>query len=381
LFLLVFRVTAILPESGHSRILIVSDFSKTYMKYIFIFKKLPKYIIISAIFKLIFIFLGNTLSYYNINTIYLYLLIAILLSYSFFTCKNKFEYITIIATLVAFWYILGNVFIINGLQDLSFFKSFVFNYYGELSFDLSNCFLDNQNKNVINDNFDCLSEEKKLIETKVYDTSGNVEKLKVENFYNPLYLENYSEETFETNLDFSYETLDRQLERSHNIKYIKLQAKLLKINDLRSSSVLSETEALNNLIDNLSKYKDEALKFKCIIEDIDMKTEKFYPAEAKVLFTEYKDQLIPVLIANINECLDNLISPQNVPLPEQTEEELISLNEPLPEQTEEKTSLEAEDFMADAIKNLDMFSEKDSLEAEDFMADAIKNLGMFSEKD
>lgn len=102
MFLLVSRVTAILPESGHSRILIVSDFSKTYMKYIFIFKKLPKYIIISAIFKLIFIFLGNTLSYYNINTIYLYLLIAILLSYSFFTCKNKFEYITIIATLVAF---------------------------------------------------------------------------------------------------------------------------------------------------------------------------------------------------------------------------------------------------------------------------------------
>jgi hypothetical protein len=62
----------------------------------------------------------------------------------------------------------------------------------------------------------------------------------------------------------------------------------------------------------------------------------------------------------------------------------ITLNEPLPEQTEEKKSLEVEDFMEDAIKNLGnvMFSEKDSLEVEDFMEDAIKNLGnvMFSEK-
>jgi hypothetical protein len=165
---------------------------------------------------------------------------------------------------------------------------FAANYYGELSFDLSNNFMDSHNKNVINESFDCLSKEIKLIETKVYDTSGSVEKLKVENCYIPLYLENYSEETFESNLDFSYETLDRQLERSHNIQNIKLQAKLLKINDLRSSSVLSEAEALDNLKDNLYKYKAEDLKFKGIIEGIDMNTENFYPAEARVLFTEYR---------------------------------------------------------------------------------------------
>jgi hypothetical protein len=231
------------------------------------------------------------------------------------------------------------------------------------------------NKNVINDNFDCLNKEIKLIQIKVYDTSDRVEILKVEKFYNPL------EETSETNLDFSYETLDRQFERSANIKNIQLQAKYLKINDLRSSSVLSEAEALENLKDNLSKYKAEDIKFESIIKDIDMMTENFYPAEAKVLFTVYKDELIPVLIANINECLDNILSPQNVPLPEQSEEEIISLNEPLPEQTEDNNSLEVEDFMKDAIKNLGMFSEKDSLEAEDFMEDAIKNLDMFSEKD
>lgn len=266
----------------------------------------------------------------------------------------------------------------HGLLDLSFFTGFAANYYSELNFDLSNYFLDSGNENVIN----CISKEEiKLNDTKVYDTPSSVEKLKVEKFYDFLYLENYLE-TVKPNVDFSNETLDHQLERSHNIKNIKLQAKLLNINDLSSSSVLSEAEALNNLKDNLYKYKAEDLKFKGIIEKIDMNTENFYPPEARVLFTEYRE-LIPVLIENINECLDNLLPPQNVPLPEQTQDELNSLevsyiNAPL---QEEKNSLEVEDFMEDAIKNLGMFSEKDSLEVEDFFEDAIKNLGMFSEKD
>lgn len=72
------------------------------MKYSFIFKKLPKYIIISAILKLILFFLINILSFYNINVLYFYLLIAILLGYSFFTCKNKIEYLAIIGILVGF---------------------------------------------------------------------------------------------------------------------------------------------------------------------------------------------------------------------------------------------------------------------------------------
>lgn len=333
------------------------------MKYHLIFKKLPKYIIISVIFKLILNFLSNTLSFYNINAIYFYLLIAMFLWFSFFTCKNKAEYIIIITILMGFWYILINVFIINGLQDLPFLTGFAVFYHNEFSFDLSNNFIDSDNKNAMNKSFDYLSKEIKLIETKVYDTSSSVEKLKVENYHNPLHLENYSEETYETNLDFSYETLDRQLERSHNIQNIKLQAKSLKINDLRSSSIVSEAEALDNLKDNLYKYKAEDLKFKGIIEKIDMNTENFYPAEAKVLFTEYRE-LIPVLIGNINECLDNLLPPQNVPLPEQTEEELNSLevdsiDVPLLEQIKEENSLEVEDIMEDAIKKLGMFSEKD----------------------
>jgi hypothetical protein len=65
----------------------------------------------------------------------------------------------------------------------------------------SNNFMNSQNKNVVIENWNCLCKDKTLIETKGYDPSGSVEKLKVGKIYNTLYLNNFSSETSETNLD------------------------------------------------------------------------------------------------------------------------------------------------------------------------------------
>jgi hypothetical protein len=257
------------------------------------------------------------------------------------------------------------MFSINELQYLSFFRFFAANYDGVFSFDLpvsptndyySNNFMNSQNKNVLSESLDCLCKDKPLIERKVYDPLDSVEKLKVEKFYNPLYLNNFSDETSETNLD-------PKLERLQNIQNIKLEAKSsLNIKDL-SKFVLSKEDLLEMVKDNLKKYEAEALKFSDTIESIDKKKEPFYDPKSKILFLIYLNELIPCLIENnrsslfnmLSDILSNLsyipeekqseleafLSAQNVPLPEQTEEEIESLspspqNVPLPEQTEEE---------------------------------------------
>ena len=288
---------------------------------------------------------------------------------------------------------------VTELKYLSFFKGFLVYYYEELSFE--------SDKDLDFKSFNYLSGENlEIYETKVYDTLDDVKIPKVEYFY-PLYLESSLEETFETldshlevedimeddkkNLDIFYENSSLEetfetlnSERSLNIRNIKLEAKSLEIKDLRASMVLSDADILHNFKDNLVKYEAEALKFIGIIEGIDNNTEIFYPAKAKDLFIEYLG-LIPRLIGDINESLDNLL-PQYLPLPEQTVEELSYLNESfinksLPEQIENVNSLEPEDIMEDAIENLCIFSDKSSLEPEDIMEDALKNLDMFYEKD
>lgn len=318
------------------------------------FKKLAKYIIIGAIFKLILYFFCIILSFNDIVVIYLYLLVWIFLVYSFFYCKNKVEYITTLIILAGFWYIVSNIFTYE-LLDFPFFAGVLVNYT-ELSFDFSNNFLDPDNKNLTR--FDCLSKDIKLIKSDVYDISGSVEKLN-----NPLYLENTSGETEKKIIYLSEETEEinylpsplpvENLDRKDYINNIKLESKILNIKDLRSSSILSQTELLTNLLDNYSKYTAEDLKFRRIIDDIDMGRENFYPPNARDLFIQYLE-LIPVLIENINESVGNLLPP----LPEQTEEEINLLLNPSPEQTEETKFLEAEDYMEDII-NLNWFSEKD----------------------
>lgn len=74
------------------------------------FKKLAKYIIISAIFKSILKILEIILIFFCISVIYLYLLVWILLIYSFFICKNKAEFIITIVLLAGFWFIVSYTF-------------------------------------------------------------------------------------------------------------------------------------------------------------------------------------------------------------------------------------------------------------------------------
>jgi hypothetical protein len=197
---------------------------------------------------------------------------------------------------------------------------FAANYNDIMSFDLSNYyypdnFINLKIKNV--EIFSCLcKKEIELSGTKEYDRLSNIEELKDYNNYNALDLESYSSETSETNNETN---LDRQLERSHNIKNIRLQANSLEIDNLRTTSVLSGEEIIKILTDNLTKYKAEYLKINGIIGSIDMNTEAFFHSESKSEFVLIKE-LLPILITDIINSLNSLdVSPENVPLPEQTE--------------------------------------------------------------
>jgi hypothetical protein len=210
-----------------------------------------------------------------------------------------------------------------------------------------------QNKDVLIESTDCLYKDLKLFEIKGYNPLGNVEKLKFEKFYNPLYLEIFSSETPDTNLD-------PKLKRLQNIANIRLQAESLNIKDL-SGFVLSKADLLQMVKDNLIKYEAEALKFQDTINNIENGTEPFYDPNSRILFLQYLNELIPRLLEDNRAYLFNMISDilrnishipdetlaelesflsaQNVPLPEQTEEEIDSLSAqsvPLPEQTEEE---------------------------------------------
>lgn len=188
-----------------------------------------------------------------------------------------------------------------------------------------------------------------------------------------------------------------------NIVKIRLQANSLNIEDL-SGTVLSKAEIIGMVKDNLIKYEAEALKFNNTINSIENGTEPFYDPKSKILFTQYLTELIPRLLEdNISSLfnflsdklsdlsyipretqveIESFLSAKNVPLPEQTEEEIESLSPqsvPLPEQTEE----EIESLLPQSVPLPEQTEEEINslVEAEDFMEDAIKNLGMFSEKD
>lgn len=364
-------------------------------------KLLLKYILISAIIKLIFFIIVTTLSYFNLETIYLYRLIWTLLFFSFYTSKNKREYIITMIILAGFWYTLGNIFSLNELESLPFFSLFALNYQ-EAFCDFGPSFTNDYLNKVINypnaiENFNCICEDLKLssyhIEIKGYDPSAS------------LYF--FSSETSQINLDSN-------LERIHYIEKIRSQGQILNIKDL-SGFILSKADLLDMVKDNLIKYEAEAIKFNNTINNIENGSELFYDPKSKILFLQYLNELIPCLLENnrsslfnmLSDILSNLsnipeetqgqlesfllaqivplpeqteleiesLSPQSVPLPEQTEEEIESLSPqsvPLPEQTEEEIN---------SLINYLEVEEINSLEVEDIMEDAINNLGMFSEKD
>jgi len=186
----------------------------------------------------------------------------------------------------------------------------------------------------------------------------------------------------------------KKLARSELISKLRLQGESFSI----TSPNISIGYQLDTVMDNLVKYEAERLKFLNIVDNIDKDRELFYDPKAKILFLQYLDLLphliedlrlreftllsnLPALPEQTQEEIDSL-SPQGVALPEQTQEEIDSLSPQgvaLPEQTQEEiTTLSEQDGQ---ISKSPSSEKKSSLKAEDFMEDALKNLGMFSEKD
>jgi Cytochrome C and Quinol oxidase polypeptide I len=189
-----------------------------------------------------------------------------------------------------------------------------------------------------------------------------------------------------------------------------------KISKVRNLHITIEKQALNLSLKEqlglvfreIDQYNFKIQGFKHTISNIDEGTEKFYPDSAKILFLKYVD-LINSLLDELNsrclniifnialpeqtpEEINELINPLYIPLPEQTTEEVDSLSPqsiPLPEQTtEEVDSLSPQSIPLpeQTTEELEFLSSQNVLfpeqieEAEDFMYDAINNLDMFSEK-
>jgi len=131
---------------------------------------------------------------------------------------------------------------------------------------------------------------------------------------------------------------------------------------------LSLTSQLESLVNLYNEYSLQKVKFEGTVLDINSGKEYFYPSESKILFIQYietidillgfiKDGKLNIIGAiqaeNISQELTNKLNDllvdivSNIPLPEQTEEEIGSLYEP-------------EDYMSDAVYGMDMFSEKSS---------------------
>lgn len=170
----------------------------------------------------------------------------------------------------------------------------------------------------------------------------------------------YEEEIFDTNKNKEYI-------RSLFFEKMKEQGGFSK-----KSLNLSLLEELEQVTYESDTYEAQKQKFKDIIINIDQNKENFYPLESKILFVQYIE-VIQHLLKELNLRKLNIIS--NIPLPEQTKEEVeyltkgieeIKSSEPkdilLPEQTEEEINslLEPEDFMSDALNYMNIFSEDKS---------------------
>jgi len=139
---------------------------------------------------------------------------------------------------------------------------------------------------------------------------------------------------------------------------------------------ISLTSQLDSIVNLYNEYNIQKVKFAGTIQDINNGKEYFYPSESKVLFSQYietidtrlgflnenklnliegiqKENLAKELTINkeltnkLNSLLVDIVS--NIPLPEQTEEELDAL-------------YESEDYMSDAIYSMNMFSDESESE-------------------
>lgn len=372
-----------------------------YINFVFVLKKLPQYLLISAIFKSIFYGLTTILIFFNLNPLYLIIFVWILLFLNFCFSSYKEEYIIVIIFISFFWYIMSNYilldiisqfeFIFNEIDICFLFSNFNSNYCDLLTFnscDEIKNFIDLKEKqfkfNFVNFIFDMINSwfSAELKETEQYDVLGGVQKLVVqEKFYSKssfytleiipidlfcndhnnydnkiLFEDTYEEKTLNINKN-------KELIRSLFFEKIKNQGGLTTTN-----LNLSLSEELKKVTYELEAYEAQKQKFKSIIINIDNDKEEFYPSEAKYLFVQYIE-VIEHLLEELNSRKFNIIS--KIPLPEQTKDEIHFLvkdkeikslnpeNIPLPEQTEEEINslLEPEDFMYDALNSMNMFVE------------------------
>jgi hypothetical protein len=206
-------------------------------------------------------------------------------------------------------------------------------------------------------------------------------------------IKKHSSEYFENITEVAYLEL-----KKNKIELIKN----LKIKILDDNTIISNSQVLYNLTQELEVKELAVQKFNRIINDIDAGKESFFPLESKPLFIEYIEA-IHFLIEELKNTIFNLII--NIPLPEPTTEEVnffncTALNTPLPEPTSEEVNFlnctalntplpeptsEEDDFLNCTPLNTPLpeqsVKEVDSLlEAEDFMNDAINILEMFSNK-
>jgi hypothetical protein len=362
------------------------------LNYTSIIKKLPKYILISVAFKFFFFIFLSILNICDINALYFKILIWILIFNNVLISKNKREYVIIIILLVGFWFIVGYIFseIFTGFP--SFLLFFAFNYDDSLSLDCSsNDYYShkllslNSEKWIFKEYSSIFYPLKNwfkginLVEGKEYDRIGEVHKVNgyaeklskdldglEDNSYKPFVNYTGNEEVFEN-------AESKKLIRSELIKKFRLQGGLFNI----TRPNLSIGYQLDTVLDNLVKYEAERLKFLNIIDNIEKGQELFYDPEARTLFIQYLD-LLPHLIEDLRLREVTLLS--NLPaLPEQTQEEIDSLSPQgvaLPEQTKEEIAA-----LSKQDDQMPVSPSEKSLEAEDFMEDALKNLGMFSDKD
>lgn len=383
-------------------------YDSIYIDFLIVIKKLPKYFLISIFFKLIINGVTTILTIFGINPIYFFIFLFVVIFWNFCFSVYKEEYIITFFFIGSFWYIMSNYILLDNFihiykdmystkNNCFYFNNFLYNYDNLLSFNLSfnyDFYSKNLELNIEFNFFKFIFNIFKpwlnieLEEIEEYDVLGGVQKQIIKKIFyfsnlsitskQPYFYEFKSYVDYSFNISYEDICEDRYEEiygPNKNKEYIRslfFEKMREEGGFLKKSLNLSLLEELEQVTYELDTYETQKQKFKDIIINIDQKKENFYPSESKILFFQYIE-VIQHLLKELNLRKLNIIS--NIPLPEQTEEEIeyltksieeIKNSEPkdilLPVQTEEEINslLESEDFMSDALNYMNMFSEDKS---------------------
>jgi len=357
------------------------------------FKKLPKYILISGIIRLIVFIVACLFLDINYNILKLFFLI--LLFTNLFLSKNKVEYILTILFLMGFWFIIFDNIIVYYIfkyincinEQISSYTPFIVfasSYDDLISLDLFN-------KDYNSNSLDSIDLKRKYFHM---DDFYMLLKLGAKNTFFLYNINMIVDPTVDSvNLEVREDETMNLNNVSKNREKVRLEiANWMKEDDKLFNNIISAVKQLKDIEFNLEKYEAEKIKFNNIISNINNGTELWYPPESVNLFTEYLE-LLNNLISDLKDREFNTIV--NIPLPKETLEEKIFFSE--------GKELEAEDYMDNAVHNMKMFEEekeleaeekkeletekkkeleaeeKKELEAEDYMDNAVHDMKMFEE--